>query len=393
MFRPCIKNFCSNVILSYDRKYCDQHQCPQKNCLQEALTCIKHTRKCALKTCNERYTVTRQETGYCQKHRCPEPTCNGVNQCQEHAKPCGESGCTLFINKNSTFQFCKPHRCYVKSCLGSHQCSDHFCKGISKYGCNRKKTVEESGCVYCKCPQCNVLKSECKEHCCVACCEPRVEGSKYCYRCTCSVPNCFLYYRKCPHKCRTTSCMSRCSENGFCESRCFFRGESTSDKAKEMLLKMKQDYDKEVQTFELYNKFGFDVVRLDFQTILKRYQEIEFVKAFKRIAAEKIEKTTNYLPKDVVACCVDYCSEDYCKCAYYKPSFDDGFSILKPLNEIFGDYFKLVDDKYVLSETIRGYDELTGKKGKYGWIITKERVDRVANDNIFEDIQCVKIQF
>lgn len=250
----------------------------------------------------------------------------------------------------------------------------------SKYGFNSKKTVEEAGCVYCKCPQCSY--------------EPtREQGSKYCFRCVCKVADCLLHYRKCPHKCQTKDCMLRRSENGFFESRCFFRGESTSDEAKEILLKMKIDHEKEHQTFELYNNFGFDVPRLDFKLILSRHKEIEFAKIFKKIASEKIEKTRNYLPKYVVARCVDYCSEDNCECGNVVLSFDDNFSVLKPWNEIFGTHFKLRDGNYILSDTILA-SAADDEDGDYGWVISAKIIDKaktgtLKDDDIQEAIQCM----
>lgn len=390
MSRTCNMPLCTNQS---DWKFCDLHRCRKESCAQQKETCTKHTRKCSLKSCNERY---REIKTFCQKHRCPEPSCDGFDQCPEHAMPCAVAKCTYFINTKSTFQYCKQHRCYIKGCLGSHQCADHFCKGLSKYGCNSKKTVEEAGCVYCKCPQCNVLKSECKEHCCEYCYEPtREQSSKYCFRCVCKVADCLLHYRKCPHKCRTKDCMSRRGENGFCESRCFFRGESTSDEAKEILLKMKIDHEKEHQTFELYNNFGFNVPRLDFKTILSRHKEIEFAKTFRKIAGEKIEKTRNYLPKCVVARCVDYCSEDNCECGNVVLSFDDNFSVLKPLNEIFGTHFKLRDGNYILSDTILA-SAADDEDGDYGWVISANIIDKaktetLKDDEIQEAIQCMVV--
>lgn len=122
MSRTCNMPSCSNQS---DWKFCNVYRCRKENCAQEQESCTKHTRKCSLKFCNERY---REIKFFCQKHRCPEPSCDGVDQCPEHVMPCRVAKCTYFINTKSTFQYCKQHRCYIKGCLGSHQCADHFCK-------------------------------------------------------------------------------------------------------------------------------------------------------------------------------------------------------------------------------------------------------------------------
>ena len=348
---------------------------------------INKTRKCDLGSCHERFAITKQDKKYCQKHCCPEPTCLGVDQCQEHSKPCKIEKCNLFIHKKSNYEFCKPHRCYVKECRNSHECFDHYCK-CRRFDGKRKKLASESGCDLCKCPLCPELRSNCKEHCCERCWTPeQVEGSQYCFLCKCSVDGCLLSYRKCPHKCNTKDCFSRRSENGYCEKRCFFKGEPTVVEAKDMILKIKEECDKLGETCERYNCYGFDVYRLDFVNIQARYRNIEFLKTFK-IAVEKVEKRPTYLPDGIRASCIDYCSRDYCECAgNYRPEIDDEFSVLEPVNKIFGEHFKLNDDYYILSDKIRTND------GKYAWAITRQIVhDRCWNDKtIYEAIQCIRL--
>jgi len=189
--------------------------------------------------------------------------------------------------------------------------------------------------------------------------------------------------------------MNRKSENGYCECRCFFKGENEENKkkAKEMLVAIEIDYDKGNEHFR--------VNRLDYITIFKRYNEIQFLKNFRKIATEKIEKTKNYLPKYVEAKCIYDCSRDYCRCGdYHKPTFDAQFSILTSWDEIFGEYFKTVnmDKQFLLTDTIRAYDyDKHEGYQNYGWVIEEGFLDKIKNgltvgdEDIYESIQCVKV--
>ena len=411
---PCVKPLCNQHITHRDWRYCDLHRCRLQNCVQDKETCSKHTQKCLLKTCHERY---REKKKYCQKHRCPEPTCDGVDQCSEHVRQCAVTGCARFIHKNSTYQYCRPHRCHVKSCLGNQECADHYCTGfsistsVSKSKCGAHKLAEHGGCERHRCPECFELRSECREHCCLGCWEPtREEGSKYCIRCMCSLPGCFLWYRKCIHKCRTKGCFLRrgvdvdddkdtidSSRNKYCERRCYYKGEETLKESLAMLGEMEQEYEKLKEPFDF--SFMKEEPRFDFKTIQSRYNEMKFLKSFKK-CVERVEKREHYLPKGVEVYCIDYCSEDYCECkSGYRPSIEEEFSVVKRFQEVFGELYLLMGDgRYLLSETIKTSD------GKYGWTIDKGVVEGVWKslsgssgssgdweEELYKAIQCERI--
>ena len=170
---------------------------------------------------------------------------------------------------------------------------------------------------------------------------------------------------------------------GYCERRCFFRSgrfkygyfpgqDEDGDEGfialgytANIFNLIKRDYLANQAEFSRFNNYGFDVPRLDCDTLKKRMEEIEFMKAFKEaIGIVNKSTATKYLPAGVSTQCTESCSRDQCECEMRnQPRIDDTYRDIDQFEVIFGRHFILTQVGYVLSTCILTDD------GEYGWVV------------------------